>query len=318
MPHPPTRRICLLAGYDRHGTVPDYVVLLARGLATVADVFFFSDNDLPEAECAKLAGIATVCGHQRHGRYDFGSWATLIDHLGWERIGGYDELILANDSCYGPVADLRAICDRMSASDCDFWGLTGSPEIAFHIQSYFAVFKRPVLEDPAFRRFWQTVEREDTYEDIVRKYEVGLTQLLLARGFRPATWLPSDLGENLTIFPLTLLERHAMPLVKVKCFSDPYLGSREKVSLLFRHLKRHAPDIAGAIARHQGAGFLAKAMQVQRREPPVFYRKGPIRIRSIRGCRLKITFRGKWRVILPLSPAMMRRLSRLAIRRVRI
>jgi len=318
MPARPTRRICLFAGHDSKGVVHDYVVHLIEGLSRFSDVHYFSDNDLADPDREKLAGIATICGSHRHGRYDFGSWAKMIERLGWETIGEFDELILANDSCYGPFTDLAAICDDMTARSCDFWGMTGSREIAFHIQSYFIVFKRRVIADPDFRQFWTTIRQESRYEDIVEKYEIGLSRLLVGKGFVPSTHLRSKLNENLMIFPLTTVRDRGMPFVKVKCFRDPYIGSRERISLLFRFLRENHAPVARLIGRHQEAGFLSRAIIDQNREPPVYFNLGFARMRSIRGSRLKIILFDKWRIIIRLPLAWMKKLSRWRCLHVRL
>lgn len=47
----------------------------------------------------------------------------LCTYIGWDRLTEYDELILANDSFYGPFEDIRKIFAEMESRDLDFWGL---------------------------------------------------------------------------------------------------------------------------------------------------------------------------------------------------
>lgn len=312
------KRICLLAGYDRDGLIHDYVIYLIESLSRFSKVYYFCDNDLAPGERDKLTGLATICGARRHGRYDFGSWAEMIDTIGWDTIIQFDELILTNDSCYGPFHNLDDICEQMSRRDCDFWGMTGSREILTHIQSYFVIFKKSIIRDSCFQKFWKNIEIKEFYEDVVEAYEVGLSTLLLENKFSPSTYLSSSLHENLTTFPLTTVRDFGMPFVKVKCFRDPYIGSRERISLLFRYLRKADRRVAAMIARHQGAGFLARGMLAQKQENPVYFNYGFIRARAIRDNRLKIVLFNRWRVIVSLTPRQMRRLARLPFLHVRI
>ena len=95
------RRACLFAGYDADGLVDDYVVDYLTELARHADVFYVADGVLEPGELDRLDGIVAGAWSVPHGAYDFGSFSLLArDLVGWERLDGYDEVILANDSCY--------------------------------------------------------------------------------------------------------------------------------------------------------------------------------------------------------------------------
>lgn len=245
----------------------------------------------------------------------------MIDSLGWEKISKYDELILINDSCYGPINDLAPICEQMTRRECDFWGITASHEISFHVQSYFLVFKKPILNNEKFRKFWGNVSSVNgklEYHSVVEKYEVGLSQLLCSEGFRPGTLVAAALHENLTLFPHALMKNFSAPLIKVKVFADPYIGTRERVSSIAGHLRQIAPDVYRAIASHQGEDFLTGAIKVQDSEPPFFFNFGPVKIRSIRGCRLKIVFWDKWWIIVPVPRLLLSGLSRMPFFGVRL
>ena len=41
---------------------------------------------------------------------------------------------------------------------CDFWGITDSSEINYHLQSYFLVFKKNVIQSNTFKIFWDGVK----------------------------------------------------------------------------------------------------------------------------------------------------------------
>jgi hypothetical protein len=60
------------------------------------------------------------------------------------------------------------------------------PENEFHLGSYFVALRRPVIEDPLFRRFLSGARCGDATDkmDVVRRYEYILTRLLISRGHR--------------------------------------------------------------------------------------------------------------------------------------
>lgn len=103
-----------------------------------------------------------------------------------------------------------------------------------------------------------------------------------------------------------------MPLIKVKCFKDPYIGSRERISDLFNYVRNQNSDVARLIMDHQGRGFLSKAILVQKRDQPIYFNWGFIRVRAIRDNRLKISILKRWRLIIRFTPKQMRKLSRMS------
>ena len=105
VPPPPLpggpRRVCLFAGYDGDGLIDENAVTYVRELSRFADVYYLADCHLEAGELDKLAPYTSGRWTIRHGRYDFGSYSMLArDLVGWDMIATYDELLLANDSCY--------------------------------------------------------------------------------------------------------------------------------------------------------------------------------------------------------------------------
>jgi hypothetical protein len=71
----------------------------------------------------------------------------------------------------------------MECKDCDFWGMTASPEAVPHLQSYFLSFKSSLLREDRFRQFWASVLPYSDKRNVVASYEVGLTTWLREGGF---------------------------------------------------------------------------------------------------------------------------------------
>ena len=178
------KRIALFAHYDRDGIVDDYVIYYLRRLARVADrILFVSDWELRAGEAAELEGLAELVFAGRHGECDFGSWKRGLAHLNYD-LAGWDELILANDSCYAPIYPFEDAFDKMMKVNCDFWGPTAN-EIKGkldHISSYFLVFRRSVLIDAGFLSFWKRIEPQPDVNAVISKYERGLSRLLSGKG----------------------------------------------------------------------------------------------------------------------------------------
>ena len=72
------------------------------------------------------------------------------------------------------------------------------PEMV-HVGSYFLALRRPVLDDPGFRRRLDAVRPQRDRANLVQKYETGTTQYLVGQGFDFSTWVP-DLRPNHPIY----------------------------------------------------------------------------------------------------------------------
>ena len=120
--------MCLFAGYDLDGLVDETVVAYLRDLSRFADIYYLADCPLEPGELDKLAPYTKGRWAIRHGLYDFGSYSMLAkDLVGWDVIESYDELVLANDSCY-LVQPFDRVFARMDAETADWWGLQATYE----------------------------------------------------------------------------------------------------------------------------------------------------------------------------------------------
>ena len=223
------RRACLFAAYDPDGLVDDCVVAYVAELARHAEVFVCFDGSLQPGQLDRLAPHVAGAWVRGHGAHDFGSWSALARELvGWDALAAYDEVLLANDSCW-LVRPLDEVFARMDARPGDFWGLqltarrfepepsqpqavpleevkrSWLPPTAFrypelvHVGSYFLALRRPVLDDSGFRRRLGSVTAQRDRANLVQKYETGTTQYLVGQGFDFSTWVP-DLRPNHPVY----------------------------------------------------------------------------------------------------------------------
>ena len=182
-----TSRAIIFAHYDKHKLVDDYVYFYLDKLQKVSNyMVFVSVVELTQNEINKLKTICDDVILRDNVGYDFMSYRVGLESFDHKL---YDEVVICNDSVYGPFYSLRVIFDSMQEKKCDFWGITSGDEIAYHLQSYFVVFKKKVLHSKAFQKFWRDVEVLESKSDIIKKYEIGLTQQLLTRGFTGLSYI---------------------------------------------------------------------------------------------------------------------------------
>ncbi|MFQ6777160.1 rhamnan synthesis F family protein [Cereibacter sphaeroides] len=248
----PRRRVAVFASYTGDGILPPQVVPYLEGLKPLTDaIIVVCDNDLKPSEVAKLSGLAAHVITGRHGEYDFGSYkrgVAWLDKAGL--LTTADDLILCNDSCYGPIGSFAPMFAEMEAKGLDVWGATDSREIDYHLQSYFVVLTRKAFSSEAFRTFISRVEKQPNVQEVIRKYEIGMTQTLVKAGFRSGAMISNKLvgvhendptTRNLTALPLYAINQ-GLPLLKVKALLQPAMNLNGTCETL-DWLEQNEPEI---------------------------------------------------------------------------
>lgn len=216
------KRICLFAGFDSKGLIQDYVIYYLKNLSQISDIYYLIETEVNQSEIQKIAPYVKGAYAYKHDKYDFGSWQELINKIGWETVEKYDDLILANDSCYAPIYPLEKMFDYMDEKTLDFWGATENRQMfPHHLQSYFLVFSSKVIKNKRFRDFIDSVQIEEQRRDITRKYEFRLTQMLANEGFLYKAYMDRISGNIIASSTYMSLLNNKCPFFKVKQFTLP-------------------------------------------------------------------------------------------------
>ena len=249
------RRVAVFAAFFPAGRIPATTLCYLRGLREVADeIVLFANCPVFPDEIRKLEGLVRHAAFRVHGGYDFLSYRLGFEkarELGLLDASATDELILANDSCYAPVFPFQECFGRMAGRPCDFWGMTANSGAyrSEHVQSFFFVFRRPVLDGDALGRFFKGIEVLDDRREVIRRYEIGLTAALAEAGHAWDTLVPKGFsaghgGDTPTKYVLETLSEHGMPLVKVKALDRFMVDDRPAV---LDFIRSKNPELAAAI-----------------------------------------------------------------------
>lgn len=186
----------IFAHYDKNNKIENYVIFYLKELKKIAkNIVFISDCNLNEEEIAKLSNITHHIIAKRHGEYDFGSYKYGYLYAKENNLLNTEELILANDSCFGPLLSFEDIWNEINKKECDFWGINQNDiDVDFHIQSFFIVFKENIFKNELFNNFIINIKKQENKDEIIKKYEIGLSKLLLENGFKAQSFCnyPSD------------------------------------------------------------------------------------------------------------------------------
>lgn len=186
-PNAGSAKVAVYAHFDRRGQIHDYVLYQLRELADCGfrTVFVSSSPELnPVGLDAVLALTQAVIWRKNNG-HDFGSYKDGLAHLG--TLAGQAQLVLMNDSVYGPIWPLARLLERFEPQTCDFFSSTDSWQHGYHLQSYFLSFYPKAFTSTAFVRFWRRLAYVNDRKWIIRACEIKLTQTLVRASLRPAS-----------------------------------------------------------------------------------------------------------------------------------
>jgi rhamnosyltransferase len=240
------RRIAIYLFYDEHGVVDDYVPVALRAFREQVDTLIVVCNGRPQADgLQRLRDEADRVIVRANVGFDVWGYKEAIEHVGRERLAGYDELLLLNYTFYAPIFPLREMFSAMDARECDFWGitahkecrpnpLTGGEVLPLHIQSHFIAVRQPMLGSDAFWAYWNEMPMIASYLDSIRHHETRFTEHFAALGYAYALYMDPDAFR--TVHPLCLevdrmIELRCPILKRRPFFHDPIYMEREAIDL---------------------------------------------------------------------------------------
>lgn len=218
--------ICIFSHFDKDNMVDDYVIYHLQNLFEQGfDIVFVSTSEnLSEVEIEKIKSYCKDILVKENIGYDFGAWQTGIIYLENE-IDSYESLLLCNDSVYAPLFPLNDIFQKMQGK-YDFWGITDSYEIHYHLQSYFMVFDKKIVSSDVFKNIWKTYKIYQIKRNIILHYELGVSQKLLKNGYLMGVYCAFDKLDTLKVRNAShyhwkeLIEKFRCPILKVELLRD--------------------------------------------------------------------------------------------------
>ena len=235
------KRLGIFCTYDSAGVVDDYIIFLLQDMKKVLSHLAIVCNGklLPESR-ARLEKFTDDIFVRENEGYDMEAWRQGILH---KNLNDYDELILFNNSFYGPLYSFVEVFDKMDAekSDADFWGITVHGQMADelqmcpygyipeHLQSYFLVIRQRMLHSPEFFDYWKNLKMPENFQEAIRLNETCFTKIFFDKGFTYAVYCDTREYEknydrsidHCLMSTEILLKKYKCPIVKKKVFLTP-------------------------------------------------------------------------------------------------
>lgn len=225
------RRLIVYTIYDRRGEVEDYVLHALAALRAHADrLIAVVNGDLTDAGRTRLVDAVDEIIERENAGFDIGAQRDALVRLG-ERVAEFDEIVLTNDTWFGPVRPFGPLFDRMNARPVHFWAMTdhaaedhnpitGSGTLPYHFQSFWIAVRREMFQTERWRRYWAELPDISTYVDAVVHHELVFREAFTGSGFVGEAAFASDdyAVVNASLFAPRALIEDGCPILKRRPF----------------------------------------------------------------------------------------------------
>ena len=284
------RRFAVFVMHDKDGIVDDYVHFFLRELhETVQKIRVVVNGSLNEEGVEKLRSVCDDMLFRENTGYDITAYKEGLLAEGYELLSTYDEVMVLNSTMYGPLYPFEEMFSAMAKKDLDFWGITAFHEVPFdpfgtiacgyiprHVQSFFQVFRKSLVDSEDFRAWWDNLPEIHSYEEAIGSHEAVFTKAMEEKGYRSGVYcdvpeLEGFTWDPLRDFPRYLVEKKRCPVLKLRSFYHDYgeafsRSGGEATYLAFRYVKEHCAyntDLIWAnLLRTQHMADLRKRMHV--------------------------------------------------------
>lgn len=219
------RRLGIYIIYDEQDVICNADLYLAREMKSVTSRLIVCINSKGNVDTQSLRECTEEIIVRNNWGFDAGAVKDVIcGYLDAGELQNYDELVISNNSFFGPFIPMRRIFDVMEERESDYWGLSGyaGEESIFWrgIGSYFWVFRESVIKTHFLENFISRYvdERTDDFMEVCGIYECKMNYELM-QDFRLDMF--TDVGA-LNIFDAgdVAMMKYSLPILKRKFFTE--------------------------------------------------------------------------------------------------
>ena len=242
--------------FESEARLQEYKLRFLQALAPlVDDVIVVVNGQLHDDDIDSLENYGRVLTRDNKG-YDTAAFREGIFAFGKDKLKDYDRLLLVNDTNIGPMRDLSQVFQEMADKQLDFWGISFGEEqedvtkenpygyIPKHLQSYFLVIEKLMLNDDAFYEYWTHLTDTDSRDKAIGRHETRFTKHFADLGYRFDAVVQEYEDSAMYIHPLKMLKAGS-PLVKYTA-----LKNYDEDQFLWQGLDRDSevPDLLEFVA----------------------------------------------------------------------
>lgn len=232
------KRIAIYVIFDKDGKLDGFRRYYLQELRKVTDyiVAVVNGSLTPESRDELETLVDDFFVRENKGLLAYG-WIEGISYIGWDTLLKYDELLMLNDSFFGPFFPLSDMFAAAEKSNADFYGAMKNFEEKSYTQiagrplkhgyfrgsiCYFYIIKSRLLHSPEFRKYWgcKPVIKEDW--DTYFFNEIDFYDYVIDAGFRVDAYQGDKLKgfffDNLSHNMRKLIENEKIPFARIRPF----------------------------------------------------------------------------------------------------
>ena len=250
------KRALVYVIFESENRLQEYKLRFLQALSPLMDdVIVIVNGQLHVEDVNKLEPYGQVLTRNNKG-YDTAAFREGIFAFGKDKLKDYDQLFLVNDTNIGPMRDLSQVFHEMADKQLDFWGISFGEEqedvtkenpygyIPKHLQSYFLVIEKLMLNDDSFYEYWSHLTDTDSRDKAIGRHETRFTKHFADLGYRFDAVVQEYEDSAMYIHPLKMLKAGS-PLVKYTA-----LKNYDEDQFLWQGLDRDSevPDLLEFVA----------------------------------------------------------------------
>ncbi|MDP5031855.1 glycosyltransferase [Paraglaciecola sp.] len=184
--------LTIFSHYDKDKFIDPYVVEYLKRLSKFTDIVFVSTAcDYSESNLEKIKNYVNFVLVKENVGYDFGAWRTGLLRF-YDRLDVIENLIICNDSVYGPMSKSFDPIDVLKKRKLDAIAITDSFEIQYHLQSYFIAMNKKVITSDMFKSFWSDMKIFEDKTTLILNHELGFSRMLSEIGASLGAVAPAE------------------------------------------------------------------------------------------------------------------------------
>lgn len=225
------KRLLVYVVYDRRGDVEEYIPHALTALrAHCSHILVMVNGLLTPAGRERLDAVSDQVVVRDNRGFDSWAYKEGLDLMA-DRMAEFDEVLLANDTWFGPIRPFEPVFERMNRRALHFWGMTDHMRVepnpftqtgylAYHLQSYWVAARKDMFESAEWLAYWRDLPEMNSYNDAVAKHEGVFTEHFTGLGFSGEVAFPTltDMHENQSILYAEQLVDAGCPTLKRRPF----------------------------------------------------------------------------------------------------
>jgi len=234
------KRLGIFAFYDTAGIVDQYVSYYLEQMSSILErIIIVSNSPVTEKGKMILHKYSEDIIIRKDIGFDAGAYKdVIVNYLGEHIYKKYDQIVLFNDTVYGPFYDMSKIFAEMGEIEgLDMWGITEQSTSGWcheymippHIQAYFLVFNKKLIMSRDFWEYWDQLQYPQNYDEAVIYFEGGISVFFRKRGYSLSVYCKPERLErkreiqavnNTLLYCGELIVRYKCPFLKRKALIE--------------------------------------------------------------------------------------------------